>query len=740
MTTHGQPITQDSASVIATPLTNTVETFIQRKLQEGHTPNRLINEKSPYLLQHAFNPVDWYPWSEEAFAKARKEDKPIFLSIGYSTCYWCHVMERQVFENEEIAKEMNKRLICIKVDREERPDVDRIYMTAVQAMTGSGGWPLSVFLTPDLKPFFGGTYLPPIEQYGRPGFPQIVKRISELWKYERKSLIESSEQIYNHLKNYSEATTTSSLNDSILHQCFAQFASNYDTVYAGFGDGPKFPRPVVFNFLLRYYYRTENDSALQMTLQTLRKMAKGGMYDHLGGGFHRYSVDGQWRVPHFEKMLYDQAQLVTSYLEAYQITKDEFFISVARDVLDYVQRNLTDSKGGFYSAEDAESAADASTPEVKEEGTFYLWTKSEIEQHLSKEEAEIFCYYYGVHDTGNALHDPMGVFQGKNILYIAHDVNETAVNFLQTPEEIETVLQSARKKLFDVRERRPRPHLDDKIITGWNGLMISAFAKASQVLGDERYKTCAVNAAKFVLSNLYDVQHQTLFRRYRQGEARYNGNLQDYACFIQALLDLYETTFDLEFLETAITLTKKQIELFSDSTNGGFFDTPQQASSLILRLKEDYDGAEPTGNSVSALNLLRLAQMTNSNEWRTMAQKTIEAFSTRITQIPEILPQMLVAFDWITSAPKEIIIAGAADSLDTQELLREIYSRFLPHRVMMLADGTNQQKKLSAYLPVIESMTMKDGKATAYVCENYACQLPTTERAVVAQLLTKKAK
>jgi uncharacterized protein YyaL (SSP411 family) len=737
MTALGQ---QPLDSVASLPTSFTIEAYLQRKLQEGHRPNRLINEKSPYLLQHAFNPVDWYPWGEEAFAKAREEDKPIFLSIGYSTCYWCHVMERQVFENEEIAELMNKKLICIKVDREERPDVDRIYMTAVQTMTGSGGWPLSVFLTPELKPFFGATYLPPTEQYGRPGFPQIVKRIGELWKYDRKSLLESGEQIYQHLKNYSESQSAVAVNDSILHRCFAQLTSNYDSVYAGFGSGPKFPRPVAVNFLLRYYYRTENVVALQMALQTLHKMAEGGMYDHLGGGFHRYSVDGQWRVPHFEKMLYDQAQLIISYLEAYQITHDEFFASVARDVLNYVLRNLTSSEGGFYSAEDAESALDYSRPEEKEEGAFYLWTTSELQQHLSNDEYEIFCYYYGVNVPGNALHDPTGVFQGKNILYVANDINTTAIKFGKSPDEIKTILHSIRQKLLSLRELRPRPHLDDKIITAWNGLMISAFAKAYQVLGEQEYKTAAVRTAKFILAQLYDAQNGTLLRRYRQGEARYEGTLQDYAFFVQALIDLYESSFDLEFLEMGLTLTTKQIEVFFDSTHGGFFDTPKEVSSLILRLKEEYDGAEPTGNSIAALNLLRLAHITNSDEWRFLAQKTIEAFGARMTQVPEILPQMLVAYDWLTSAPKEIIIAGNREAEDTRNLFREVYSHFLPHRVIIFLDGSDPQKKLTSYLPVVESMTMKENKATAYICENYACQLPTTDRTVVAQLLAKKTK
>ncbi|MBI4546912.1 MAG: thioredoxin domain-containing protein [Ignavibacteriae bacterium] len=705
-------------------------------MNEGKKPNRLIHEKSPYLLQHAFNPVDWYPWGPEAFQKARMEDKPIFLSVGYSTCYWCHVMEREVFEDPEIAKLMNEKLVSIKVDREERPDVDRVYMTAVQAMTGSGGWPMSVFLTPDLKPFYGATYIPPRAQYGRPGFVDVVNRISEIWKTDRSKVFESSQQITEYLKQAGGTGASATVTDSVLHLAYNRYAQGYDAVHGGFGGAPKFPRPVSLNFLLRYYSRTGREQALQMSLHTLREMANGGMYDHIGGGFHRYSVDGEWRVPHFEKMLYDQAQLVTSYLEAYQITKDERFAEIARDVLAYVLRNLTDKQGGFYSAEDAESALDPSKPEEKEEGTFYIWSKSEID-HLLGKDAELFNYYYGVQDAGNALNDPMNVFSGKNILYVAHPIEDVAVKFLKTPAEIKNLLKQSTQKLFFEREKRPRPHLDDKIITAWNGLMISAFAKAYQVLDDPAYLQAAQRANTFIISKLYDTKSKKLLRRYRDGEARFDGNLQDYTFLVMGLLDLYEASFEIQWLEHAIALTKKQIEIFWDPIDGGFFDTPGNDPSILVRMKEDYDGAEPTGNSIAAVNLLRLSQMTDNNDWRRMAEKTITAFGSRLKQIPDALSQMLVAVDWHLSTPKEIIVAGKKDSPDTKALLREVHSRFIPNKVLLLADGGDAQKKLTSYLSFIEGMIMLDEKATAYICENYACQLPTSDRSVVAKLLSK---
>ena len=726
-------------SIIEKNSVNTSSSFVEEQLKHGKKPNRLIHEKSPYLLQHAFNPVDWYPWSEEAFEKARQQDKPIFLSIGYSTCYWCHVMEREVFEDTAIAQLMNEKLVCIKVDREERPDIDRVYMTAVQTMTGSGGWPMSVFLTPDRKPFFGATYIPPRAQYGRPGFPDLVHRIDELWHHDRQKLLESSEQLTEMLQRHSASASGVSLTDSVLHLAYNQCVQSYDREYAGFGSGPKFPRPVTFNFLLRYSYRTGEDSAQQMTLATLRAMANGGMYDHIGGGFHRYSVDGQWRVPHFEKMLYDQAQLVLSYLEAYQITHDEQYASVARDVLDYVSKNLTDKRDGFFSAEDAESALDPAHPDEKEEGTFYLWTKAEIDRILGKEHAEIFNHRFGVQDSGNALHDAQGVFSGKNILFVAHSIEETANKFGKHQEEINKILADARSKLFFQREQRPRPHLDDKIITAWNGLMISAYAKAYQALSERTYLDAAERAAHFIMSKLYEPRAQVLFRRYRDEEARFEGGLQDYAFFVQGLLDLYEASFDIRWIEHAIDLTSKQIEIFWDDADGGFFDISGKDSSILLRTKEDYDGAEPTGNSIAALNLLRLSLMTNNKDLRSKAETTISLFGRQLQRYPETAPQMLVAFEWSLSTPKEIIIAGKPNTSDTRELLRMVYTIFLPNKVLMLADGGTGQQKLLSYLPFIADMRMIDGNATVYVCENYACQLPTSDTKTIARLLMRNS-
>ncbi len=698
-------------------------------------PNRLSHEKSPYLLQHAFNPVDWYPWGDEAFAKAKKEDKPIFLSIGYSTCYWCHVMEREVFEDTAIARLMNEKLVCIKVDREERPDIDRVYMTAVQAISGSGGWPMSVFMTPDRKPFFGGTYIPPKAQYGRPGFPDLVDRVDELWRHDRKKLLESSEQILAMLQSSADPGATTTVTDSVLHAAYRQILQSYDSAYGGFGGGPKFPRPATFNFLLRYYARTGEDSALRMTLTTLRAMANGGMHDQIGGGFHRYSVDGQWRVPHFEKMLYDQAQLATAYLEAYQISHDPFFAAVARDVLDFVLKAFKDPQGGFTSALDAESAFDASRPDKKEEGEFYLWKKAQIEEVLERHDAAIFNYRFGVEDSGNALHDPMSVFIGKNILYVAHSIEECAKEFHATAGNITTILDGARKKLMAERERRPHPHLDDKIITAWNGLMISALAKGYQILGDRKYIDAAEHAAEFIAANLYDGQRHTLSRRYRDGDARFAGGLQDYAFHVMGLLDLYEASFNIRWLEQAIALTTKQVELFYDSSAGGFFDVTGEDPTILVKTKEDYDGAEPSGNSVAALNLLRLASITDNKAWHDAGEKTVAAFGARLQRYPETLVQMLVAVDWHLSIPKEVIIAGASDDSDTRSLLKEVHARFLPHMILLMIDGDPVRKKISAYLPFTEGMKKIDGRATIYICENYACQLPTSDPATAARLL-----
>src|SRR4051812_42991522 len=484
--------------------------------------NRLAREKSPYLLQHAHNPVDWYPWGEEAFAKARRENKPIFLSVGYSTCHWCHVMAHESFENEEVAAIMNREFVNIKVDREERPDVDRVYMTFVQATTGSGGWPMSVWLTPDLKPFVGGTYFPPDERYGQPAFKKVLERIATAWKEDHDKIVEQGSKIVEALReSQSAAPGEGRIDDSVLNAAYRQIDRSYDPKEGGFGNAPKFPRPVTLNFLTRFYARDPNSDfgkhGLEMALFTLRKMAAGGMHDHIGGGFHRYSVDRYWHVPHFEKMLYDQAQLAVAYLDAYQITKDKQYEAVARNILDYVARDMTSHEGGFFSAEDADSPVfgnDAASHKTAE-GAFYVWTKKEIDDALG-DSADVFDFHYGVQGHGNAPKgsDPHDEFRGKNILIERHTIAETAAHFNKNEEEIGTLLTGSREKLFRIRVQRPRPHLDDKIIAAWNGLMIAAFARAAQVLDDQRYLEVAIRAANFVRAKLYDSSRKILYRSY----------------------------------------------------------------------------------------------------------------------------------------------------------------------------------------------------------------------------------
>ncbi len=710
---------------------------------EGERANRLADEKSPYLLQHACNPVDWFPWDTEAFERARKENKPIFLSIGYSTCHWCHVMERESFENEEIAAILNEHFVSIKVDREERPNIDRVYMAFVQASTaGSGGWPMSVFLDSELKPFFGGTYFPPDSRYGRPGFRELLLRIAGAWKNERENLIKMGNSNIEALRRHmGEAGESGKLSAALLDTGFSYYQKAYDAKLGGFGGAPKFPRPVNLNFLFRYHARSGDKAALEMTLHTLREMARGGMYDHLGGGFHRYSVDEYWHVPHFEKMLYDQGQLVVSYLEAYQITHDEFYAEVACQVLDYVLRDMRGPDGGFYSAEDADSAADPAHPKEKTEGAFYIWTLKEIEKVLGqKEHAEIFSYYYGVKNGGNVLSDPHGEFHEKSILYVAHTVGETAHHFKISEDEARQKLAAAREKLFKVRGTRPRPHLDDKILTAWNGLMISGFARAAQVLpaqmvNNERYLEAARRAADLVMVKLYDESTGRLRRRYRAGEAAFQAAAEDYAFFIQGLLDLYEASFEVRYLQIAARLQEKQVELFWDAKGGGFFNNTGEDASVLLRLKEDYDGAEPAASSVSVLNLLRLSQIRQQDDWRQRAEQALRAFSPRLQFAPQALPQMLVALDLHLAKKQQIIIAGEPGAADTRALLRTVHARFLPHKILLLADGAEGQGKLGKHLEVISTMTPLQGKAAAYVCENFTCKLPTSDPAVMAKLL-----
>jgi uncharacterized protein len=705
--------------------------------------NRLIREKSPYLLQHAHNPVDWYPWGKEAFEKARKENKPIFLSVGYSTCHWCHVMEHESFENPEIAKLMNDNFVSIKVDREERPDIDQIYMTFVQATTGSGGWPMTVFLTPDLKPFFGGTYFPPKDKWGQPGLTKVLNKIADAWKSDHERIVASSDKIISQLQGaVAVSGGTGKISESVARKAYEQFASQFDSKFGGFGGAPKFPRPVTLNFLFDFYGTNpsskEGKRALEMALITLRKIADGGIHDHIGGGFHRYSTDQFWHVPHFEKMLYDQAQLAMAYLTAFQITRDPLFEKPARDILDYVRRDMTDKAGGFYSAEDADSLLALGKPEHAE-GAFYVWSKDEIDQLLGAERAKVFDYHYGVEASGNAPEDPQGEFKNKNILIRRHDVADTAKKFGLTKEKAEQLLAESRKILFDARAKRPRPARDDKIVTAWNGLMISAFARAAQVLDDSAYLEVANKAVDFARQKLYRAEKDTLARSYREGASDVNGFANDYAFLIQGLLDLYEASFDVGQLEWAMKLQQRQDELFRDGKDDGYFSTSGKDSDVLLRMKEADDTAEPSPNSISALNLLRIGYMFDQSQAREAAEKTMKVFAKQIEKAPSSMPQMLVALSWSRSKPKQVVIASKANDAATQAMLREVHRHFVPHEVLILADGSAGQQFFSDRVEFMKSVNMIDNKPTAYVCENFVCQLPTTDLKTLADLLTRPA-
>ncbi len=681
--------------------------------------NRLAGEKSPYLLQHAHNPVDWYPWGDEAFQKARAENKAIFLSIGYATCHWCHVMERESFENEAVAKILNENFVSIKVDREERPDVDRVYMLFVQASTGQGGWPMSVWLTPERQPFFGGTYFPPDARFGRPGFAAILQGLAQAWKTDRERVEKSGAQVLEQLGEYTRFDSRGQLpGPGTIDKAFQIFRRSFDPEHAGFGRAPKFPRPSVFNFLLRYYAATGNSEALEMVAETLRAMSKGGMHDQIGGGFHRYSVDERWFVPHFEKMLYDQAQLAISCLEVFQITREEEFAAIARDIFTYVLRDLTDPGGGFYCAEDADSAADFANPHDKSEGAFYIWSSEELTAILGPAAFPSFADRYGVRESGNVDEDPQGEFIGRNILYEAKTIDETAARGGLAVDDVRAMLRESVAKLLAVRSKRPRPLRDDKILASWNGLMISAFAKGAQVLNEPVYAQAARSAADFLKATLWDPDRRILRRRFREGEAAVDGFLDDYAFCGLALLDLYETTFGAADFQWAVELTERAMALFQDEKEGGFFATAS-TGDLVLRLKDDYDGAEPSGNSAMALLLARLSRMTGREDFRVAAERTLQAFALRMEEGAAGVPQMLVALQFLEAPPREIVLAGAvagpqAVGAEDDPLLVVIRKRFLPQAIVMRAEETGR------------TLTAIDGKPSAYVCENFACKLPVT--------------
>ncbi len=704
-------------------------------------PNRLLNEKSPYLRQHAYNPVDWFPWGEEAFAKARRENKPIFLSIGYATCHWCHVMERESFTDPAVAALLNANFVAIKVDREERPDLDRIYLTFVQASTGGGGWPLSVWLTPELKPFFGGTYFPPESQPGQPGFKTVLTRLAGMWKNQRDELVGRSEQIVAALAADTRADpATAALPVAALRRrALAATRDTYDAERGGFSAAPKFPEPPLLEFLLDVQAisadPTERKETLAMALKTLRAMAAGGLHDQLGGGFHRYSVDADWRVPHFEKMLVDQAQLVGAYLSAWQISADPVLRDAARDTLEYVRRDLTDPAGGFYSAEDADSEVSRETGAAsgdRAEGAFYLWTAREIERALGPHDAAVCDFAFGVEAGGNAGPE----LAGRNVLYRAHPATECAAKFGLGEDAARQLLASAVLRLREARARRPRPLRDDKVVTAANGLMISAFARAAQVFDDPASAETAARAAAFLRARLFDAKTGRLARSYCAGRCDERGFAEDYAFLIQGLLDLYETTFDLQWLEWAVQLQGKQIELFWDPAAGGFFANTTDDASVLLRLKEDNDGAEPSSNSVAVRNLARLAAMLHRDDWRDLAARTARTFGPQLDRAPLAMPLLLAAADWLETSPQQVLIQGDPASPATADLVDEVWRRFLPRHVLVRIDPASRAF-FSSKLPVVADLpAMVPGMATAYLCENFTCQLPTHDPAGLAKLLT----
>jgi hypothetical protein len=684
--------------------------------------NALIHEKSPYLLQHANNPVHWQPWGEQAFEQARREDKPIFLSVGYSTCHWCHVMEHESFENTQTAEILNENFVSIKVDREERPDVDRIYMLFVQATSGSGGWPMSVWLTPDLKPFFGGTYFPPDSRYGRPGFADVLTQINQAWRTNREKLISSSESIIEQLRAYVSARGQSGLPTKELFESgFQHFRRSYDSRFGGFGSAPKFPRPVALNYLLRYYAATQNEEALDMVISTLRAMAAGGMNDQLGGGFHRYSVDREWFVPHFEKMLYDQAQLATSYLEAFQITREPLFLDVAGEIFTYLTRDMRHPDGGFYSAEDADSP-DPENPAHKGEGAFYIWRQAEIEALLDKDTAAWFCHRYGVEPNGNVREDPHGEFTGRNILHQAATVGQVAQSFNVSTSVIEEALSKAGKRLFEARAARPRPHLDDKILTSWNALLISALAKAAQLQPESDYLSAAASATKFLTERMYSPESGVLLRRFRLGDAAVGGFLDDYAFLAQALVDLYETCFDPEYLVLACTLARDGFVRFEDEENGGFFSTPGSDSNLVLRIKDDYDGAEPSGNSVATDVLLRLAHLTGNDSFRQRAERSLKAFVPKLREQPTQAPQMMVAAGRWLAEPAQLVVRCEAITDGVRAFVQEKRAKFAPNLAIAVIEDSAVET-LRPVAPFLAGLG-RNSAATVYECRNFVCQLP----------------
>jgi len=678
-----------------------------------HHQNRLKLEKSPYLQQHAENPVDWYPWSEEAFMKAKKEDKPIFLSIGYSACHWCQVMERESFEDEAVAQLMNKYFVAVKVDREERPDIDNIYMTVCQYMTGSGGWPLTIIMTADKEPFFAGTYFPKQAKFGQSGLMEILGQIASLWRKDRPRVLQAGYQVTQTVQEISSSPTNGSLTKENLKQAYQKFEDSFDEIYGGFGPAPKFPSAHNLSLLLRLWKRNGEEKALKMVEKTLDAMWRGGIYDHLGFGFHRYSTDSKWLVPHFEKMLYDQAMLAIAYVEAYQATGKEQYAEVARQIFTYVLRDMTTPEGAFYSSENADSEG--------EEGRFYLWTQDEIEAVLGEQSAELFCRFYDVKKKGD-------LEEGRNVLRIKKPVEEFARDEGMTAAELKKILEQSRKILFTARKKRIHPSKDDKVLTDWNGLMIVALSKGAQAFNKPEYADAARKATDFLLKELRR-QDGRLLHRYREGEAALPGYLDDYAFLIWGLVDLYEATFEARYLREALALTDDMLRLFWDDKNSGLYLTGIDSEQLIARMKDAYDGAIPSGNSVATLNLLRLGKMTMQQEYEKKAEKAMESFGKTINRSPTAFSQLLIALDFTVGPTQEIVIAGNLLQEGTEKMLQAVRCRFLPRKILILHPQDEDGKAIEKIVPFVRSQNEINGKATAYVCESYACKAPTTDLA-----------
>lgn len=688
-------------------------------MSEKHV-NHLANEKSPYLLQHVHNPIDWYPWGEEAFAKAREEDKPIFFSCGYSTCHWCHVMERESFEDQEVADLLNRDYIAIKVDREERPDVDHIYMQVCQTLTGQGGWPLTIMMTPDKSPFFAGTYFPKNSKWGRPGLMEILTVLSQQWQQQRDSLNEHAEEILKSIGAQEAGLPHSLLTEEQVQAAFHGLARYFDNEYGGFGSAPKFPTPHNLLFLMRYWRHTREEKAMGMVEKTLQSMRQGGIYDHLGFGFARYSVDQQWLAPHFEKMLYDNALLCYVYAEAFQVTGNKEYARVAEEIITYVLRDMTGPAGEFYSAEDADSEG--------EEGKFYLWTKEEILQVLGQTRGTIFADYYHVTAEGNF--EP-----GSSILHtIGRDPGEYAAKVGMKPDEFQTMLQDGREKLLALREQRVRPFQDDKVLTSWNALMIAALAKAARVLDKPQHVFAASQALNFIELHLTR-QDGRLLARHRAGESAHLAYLDDYAYLLWAVIELYETTLSAAYLEMAKGLAGNMVDLFWDETQGGFFFTGSDAEKLISRPKEIYDGATPSGNSAAAYALLRLARITEDVDLLTVVEKLFKHFAGEVSRAPRAFTFFLMAFDYYLMPPKNIIIAGVKDDPATLSLLKQVRKYYMPE-VALVLNSPDQTEILRHTAPHAMDKNRLDGLAAAYVCHDFSCQRPVTSVSDLEQMLS----